>query len=41
MQIPAGVSADGAWLLYAERGDRGTFDVLALPLKGGSPVPIA
>jgi Tol biopolymer transport system component len=35
------VSADRKWLLYAERSGRGNFDVYALPLGGGAPVPMA
>jgi Tol biopolymer transport system component len=41
MQMASDVSADGKWLLYAERSDRGTYDVHALPLDGGAPVPMA
>ena len=41
MQMASDVSADGKWLLYAERSDRGPYDVYALPLDGGAPVPMA
>jgi Tol biopolymer transport system component len=41
MQLASDVSADKKWLLYSERADRGNFDVHALPLDGGAPVPMA
>jgi hypothetical protein len=41
MQMPTDVSDDGSWLAYSERAGRGDFDIHALPLKGGAPVPIA
>ena len=41
MQTAADVSADGKWVLYMERSDRGNFDIYALPLDGAAPLPIA
>jgi serine/threonine protein kinase/Tol biopolymer transport system component len=41
MQLAADVSTDKKWVLYTERTGRGNFDVYAVPLGGGAPVPIA
>ncbi|HUP46313.1 MAG TPA: protein kinase [Thermoanaerobaculia bacterium] len=41
MQAPMDVSADGKFLLIADRSSHQSFDITAVPLAGGKPIPVA